>query len=96
MHNFLVHSGGFVQEHEQIIELLQRIEQNQEKALQAQEKHLSLAQAQIERSAQTMKESMESQRLGIARQAQVRNVALPLIAVLLLLIAYLLVKWRVF
>jgi hypothetical protein len=44
--------------------------------LQAQEKHLSLAQAQIERSAQTMKESMELQRLGIARQAEVRNVAL--------------------
>ena len=85
-----------MQEHDQIIELLRRIEQDQEKALHAQEKHLAMAQAQIDRSAQTVKESIELQRLGIARQAQVRNIALPLILVLLLLLAYLLVKWRVF
>ena len=85
-----------MEQHDRIIELLRRIEQNQEKALQAQEKHLAIAQAQIDRSAQTVKESIELQRLGIARQAQVRNIALPLILVLLLLLAYLLVKWRVF
>jgi hypothetical protein len=85
-----------MEQHEHIIELLKRIEQNQEKGLQAQEKHLALAQEQLERSNQKINESMELQRVAIARQAQVRNIALPLIIVLLLLLGYLLVKWRMF
>jgi hypothetical protein len=85
-----------VEQHDQIIELLKRIEQNQEKALQAQEKHLALAQAQLERSNRTIKENIDLQRVAVARQAQVRNIALPLILILLLLLGYLLVKWRVF
>jgi hypothetical protein len=84
------------EQHQEIIELLRQIERNQERALQAQEKHLALAQAQLERSGQNIKESIELQRVAVARQAQVRNIALPLIVVLLLLLAYLLVKWRVF
>ena len=84
-----------MERHGEIIELLERIEQNQAKALEAQERHLALAQAQLERSTQTVQESIALQRVAVARQAQVRNVALPLIAVLLLLLGYLLVKWRV-
>ena len=84
-----------MEQHDQIIELLKRIEQNQEKALQAQEKHLALAQAQLERSSRNIDESVELQRVAVARQAQVRNIALPLIVVLLALLGYLLVKWRV-
>jgi len=82
--------------HDQIIELLKRIEQNQERALQTQEKHLALAQAQLERSNKSIGESIELQRVSVKRQAEVRNIALPLILVLLLLLGYLLVKWRVF
>lgn len=63
--------------------------------MQAQEKHLELAQAQLERSNQTINESMELQRLAVARQAQIRNVAFPAIFILMLLLGYLLVKWRV-
>jgi len=85
-----------VEQHAEIIELLKRIEQNQEKALQAQEKHLALAQAQLERSNQSINESIDLQRVAVARQTQVRNIALPLILVLLLLLGYLLIKWRVF
>ena len=85
-----------MERHDEIIELLKRIEQNQEKALQTQEKHLALAQAQLERSNQSIGESIELQRVAVARQAQVRNIALPLILVLLVLLGYLLVKWRVF
>ncbi len=81
--------------HDQIIELLRRIEKNQDKALQAQEKHLALAQVQLERSKQSIDESIELQRVAVARQAQVRNIALPLIFVLLLLVGYLIVKWRI-
>jgi len=84
-----------VEQHDQIVELLKRIEQNQEKALQTQKEHLALAQAQLERSSQKVSESIELQRVAVARQAQIRNFALPLILVLLLLLGYLLVKWRV-
>ena len=80
----------------QIIELLKRIEQNQEKALQAQEEHLALAKAQLDRSNQRINESIDLQRVSVARQTQVRNIALPLIFVLLVLPGYLLVKWRMF
>jgi hypothetical protein len=85
-----------MERHDQIIELLKRIEQNQERALQTQEKHLALAQAQLERSNKSIGESIELQRVSVKRQAEVRNIALPLILVLLLLLGYLLVKWRVF
>ena len=85
-----------MERHEEIIELLKRIEQNQEKALQAHEKQLALAQAQLERSNKSINESIELQRVAVARQTQIRNVALPLILVLLILLVYLLVKWRVF
>lgn len=85
-----------MEQHAEIIELLKRIEQNQEKALQAQEKHLALAKAQLERSNQSIKESIDLQRVAVARQTQVRNIALPLILILLLLLGYLLIKWRMF
>ena len=85
-----------MEQHAEIIELLKRIEQNQEKALHAQEKHLALAQAQLERSNQSINESIDLQRVAVARQTQVRNIALPLILILLLLLGYLLIKWRVF
>ena len=85
-----------MEQHDQIIELLTRIEQNQAKSLQAQEKHLALAQAQLERSNKSIGESIELQRVSVKRQAQVRNIALPLILILLALLGYLLVKWRMF
>ena len=85
-----------MEKHDEIIDLLKRIEQNQEKALQAQEKHLALAQAQLERSGKNITESIELQRVAVARAAQLRNIALPLILVLLALLVYLLIKWRMF
>ena len=88
-------NGDFMERHDEIIEALKRIEQNQEKALQAQERLLALAEAQLERSRQSIGESIELQRVSVARQAQVRNIALPLILVLLVLLGYLLIKWRV-
>ena len=85
-----------MEQHDQIIELLKRIEQNQLQALQTQEKHLALAQAQLDRSNTTIKESIELQRVAVARQVQMRNFLLPLIVVLLLLLGYLMVRWRMF
>jgi hypothetical protein len=85
-----------MEQHDEIIELLKRIEQNQERALQSQEKHLALAQAQLDRSHQRVAESIDLQRVAVARQTQIRNIALPLIFVLMMLLCYLLFKGRVF
>jgi hypothetical protein len=84
-----------LERHDEIVGLLERIERNQQKALQAQEQHLAIAQAQLERSNQRIGESIELQRVAVARQEQVRNLAIPLILVLLFLLGYLLIKWRV-
>lgn len=77
----------------EIVELLKQIHANQERALQAQETHLALAREQLEQSNQRISESMDLQRLAVTRQAQVRNIVLPLIFVLLAMLVYVLVKW---
>ena len=82
-------------ENEQIVSLLTHIEENQRKALETQEKHLALAQAQLDRSNQTIQESIELQRTAVARQKQALRVVLPLVGVLFLLLVYLLLKHRV-
>ena len=82
-------------ENEQVISLLTSIEENQRKALEAQEKHLALAQAQLDRSNQTIQESIELQRTAVARQKQALWVVLPLVGVLVLLLVYLLTRYRV-
>jgi hypothetical protein len=91
-----------MEHHERIIELLTRIEQNQQRALQAQQEalqaqqqHLQLAQAQFERTHRDIDRSFELQRVSVARQTQIRNVAMPLIGVLVLLLIYLLIKSRI-
>ena len=82
-------------ENDKIVSLLTSIEENQRKALEAQEKHLALAQAQLDRSNQTIQESIELQRVAVGRQKQALWVVLPLVGVLLLLLVYLLFKYRI-
>jgi len=81
---------------DRILELLGRIEENQRKALDAQQQHLQIAQAQLDRSNKTIQESIDLQRTAVARQVQITRIVLPLIGVLLVLLVYLLVKHRVF
>jgi hypothetical protein len=80
---------------DRVLELLGRIEENQRKALEAQQQHLQIAQAQLDRSNKTIQESIELQRTAVARQGQITKIVLPLVAVLLALLAYLLIKYRV-
>ena len=82
-------------ENEQIASLLARIEENQRKALETQEKHLAIAQAQLDRSNKTIQESLELQRTSVARQKQALVVILPLVGILLVLLVYLIFKYRV-
>ena len=82
-------------DNERILSLLARVEENQRKALETHEKHLVLAQAQLDRSNKTIQESIELQRTAVARQKQALWVVLPLVGVLLLLLVYLLLKYGV-
>ena len=81
---------------DQTISLLARIEENQRTSLESQEKQLALAQAQLERSNRTIAESIELQRSSVARQTQAIRIILPLVGVLLVLLGYLLFKYRIF
>jgi hypothetical protein len=82
-------------DNERIIELLARIEENQRKALEAQAQHLQVAQAQLERSNTTIQESIQLQRASVSRQAQILKFLIPPIGILLVLLIYLLFKWRI-
>lgn len=92
-----------MEHHDRIIELLTRVEQNQQRSMQfqqeaieAQRQHMELTRTQLERANRDIDQSIELQRIAVKRQAQIRNFAMPLIGVLLLLMVYLLVKGRVF
>ena len=80
----------------QVVELLKRIEDNQLRSLAMQEQQLDYTKSQLDRSETSIAESIALQRVAIARQAQMRNIALPLIVVLMVLLGYLLVRWRIF
>ena len=79
----------------EMIDLLRRIEANQREAIAAQQEHLALARAQFERSERTINESVELQRVAVARQSQIRNLTLPVVGLLVVLLVWLLFRWRV-
>ena len=82
-------------ENVRIVELLARVEENQRKALETQQQHLQIAQAQLDRSNKTIQESIDLQRIAVSRQAHLTKFVVPVILVLLILLGYLLVKWNV-
>jgi hypothetical protein len=80
---------------ERVIDLLTRIEENQRKGLEAQQQHVQIAQAMLDRSNTTIQESIELQRIAVARQAKIGRIVLPLIGLLVALLVYLIIKWRI-
>ena len=80
---------------DRIVEILERIEENQRKALETQQRQLEIAQAQLDRSNKTIQESIELQRVAVARQAKITRFVIPLIGILIILLVYLLFKWRI-
>jgi hypothetical protein len=79
----------------EVVELLRRIEANQRQALASQQEQVALAKAQYERSERTIQESVELQRIAVARQSQIRNLVLPVVALLVVLLVWLLFRGRV-
>ena len=82
-------------DNDRMIQLLERIEENQRAALATSREHLQIAQAQLDRSNKTIQESIELQRKAVARQAQIAVFVLPVVLVLLGLLGYLMIKWQV-
>lgn len=76
-------------------DLLVRIEANQRKALEAQTEHLRLAQQQFARSEARIEESIKLQRLAVARQQRLSLAVLPVILLLIVLVVWIAIKWRV-
>jgi len=77
----------------EIRNLLTEIRDNQRLSLQRQEEHLTIAREQIERSRNQVEQSLELQRQAIARVRRVSRIVLPGIALCILLIVYMLVKY---
>ena len=78
---------------EEIVSLLKEIRDNQRSALQRQQEHLELARQQIERSRAQTEQSIALQKTAVDRVKHVSRVAIPGIALCLVLIVYLLVKY---
>jgi hypothetical protein len=76
-----------------IRDLLIEIRDNQRLSLQRQEEHLAIAREQIERSRNQVEESIALQRQAVARVKRISLIALPGIALCVLLIVYLLVRY---
>lgn len=74
-----------------LLAVLQRIEENQRRALAVQAEHLALVQAQFKRSEEKVAESLALQKVAMSRQAFVNRFVLP---VLLAALAY--VGWMIF
>ncbi|MDX1519831.1 MAG: hypothetical protein R3318_06870 [Gammaproteobacteria bacterium] len=78
---------------EEIREILLEIRDNQLRAIENQEKHISLTQEQVERAKKQIEESIGLQRQAIEKTKTVMRIALPGIALCIALIIYLVVKY---
>lgn len=78
---------------DEIKTLLVEIRNNQCRSLEHQEEHLAIAREQVERANRQVTESIELQKVAIARAKQIARVALPGIALCIALVIYLIVKY---
>ena len=76
-----------------IRESLTEIRDNQRLSLQRQEEHLAIAKDQIDRSSGQVQESIELQRQAIDRVKKISRIAVPGIAICIVLITYLVVRY---
>ena len=76
---------------DEIKELLKEIRDNQKLSLQRQEEHLEIARQQVDRASKQVTESIELQKVAIARAKQVARIAIPGIIICIGLIIYLVV-----
>jgi len=80
-------------EQDDIRAILSEIRDNQIRSLKNQEAHLALAQEQLERAKKQVQESIGLQREAIAKQRAITRVALPAIALCIVAILYLVLRY---
>ena len=73
--------------------LLVEIRDNQRLSLQRQEEHLEIARQQMERTRKQVTESIELQKIAVAKARQVARFALPGVILCMVLIVYLVVRY---
>ena len=78
---------------DEIKDLLKEIRDNQKLSLQRQEEHLEIARQQVERASKQVNESIELQKVAIARAKQVARIAIPGIILCIALIIYLVIVY---
>ena len=78
---------------DEIKDLLIEIRDNQKLSLQRQEEHLEIARQQVDRANRQVTESIELQKLAIAKAKQVARIAIPGIILCIALIIYLVVVY---
>lgn len=84
---------AFLSDKEKLRDLLVQIRDNQRLSLKRQEEHLEIAKQQVERSRGQVQESIELQRLAIDKVRKISRIAIPGIAICIILIIYLLFKY---
>jgi len=76
-------------EHQAGLELLRRIEENQLKALAMQAEQITLIKTQIAQTEARVQESIELQKVAVARQAKALYFLVPIILVVVVYFVYL-------
>lgn len=79
---------------DEIAQLLTDIRDGQREALARQREHLELARAEAERMRRIADESVALQRAGIERMKHVSLIVLPIIVLLIALVVWVIVKYR--
>lgn len=80
---------------EEIVQLLTDIRDTQREAVVRQREHLDLARAEAERMRRTAEEAVALQRTAVDRAKSIGRIVVPLILVLMALVAWLIVKYRI-
>lgn len=80
---------------DEVVQLLTDIRDGQREALVRQREHFELARTEAERMRRTADESVGLQRAAIERMKRVGRIVLPLILVLVALLVWLIVKYRI-
>lgn len=74
----------------EVVAVLKRMEQAQQRALELQAEQLALARTQMERTEARIQESLALQRTAVGRQTKALVLLVPIIVVALLVVSYLL------
>lgn len=80
-------------EQEETREILLEIRDNQLRAIENQEKHISLTQEQVERAKKQIEESINLQRQAMDKTRTIMRIAIPGIVLCLVAILYLILKY---